>query len=294
MNSRDPAIEAMQRIISLAEDRREGCRRFQDMVQAAIEQFNAGSLARAATMFDLALGISSDDKLDPDVVAKVRRTAHESLSGERLRALAKEKDKHRLLQKVLGFFAEFSVKTLLDSLEGEEQRERRWLLLGLLESHADAAREMAFERLKELLAHTNVAIDWYFARNLIYILNSVPPGGDFSPQGGAGTGCSSPEIVAACAADQRGNQASRPDQVQRIRRTPDLHSRHAGASGIRTCHFQQGSKAEAVTPGSHRFHPGSLRNSSRIRQSGETWDKPSRKAGGCGGAARVFVRPGSF
>ncbi|MBP1609586.1 MAG: hypothetical protein H6Q04_1821, partial [Acidobacteria bacterium] len=182
MNSRNPAIEAMQRIISLAEDRREGCRRFQDMVQAAIEQFNAGSLARAATMFDLALGISSDDKLDPDVVAKVRRTAHESLSGERLRALAKEKDKHRLLQKVLGFFDEFSVKNLLDSLEGEEQRERRWLLLGLLESHADAAREMASERLKEVLADTNVAIDWYFARNLVHILNSVPPGGDFSPK----------------------------------------------------------------------------------------------------------------
>jgi hypothetical protein len=182
VNSHNPAIEAMQRIISLAEDRREGCRRFQDMVQAAIEQFNAGSLGRAATMFDLALSVGSDDKLDPDVVAKVRKTAHESLNMDRLRNLAKASDKHRLLRKILNFFDEFSVKNLLVSLEGEEQRDRRWLLLGLLEAHGNVARKMAIERLQEVLAGENVATDWYFARNLVYILNAISPSGDISPK----------------------------------------------------------------------------------------------------------------
>jgi hypothetical protein len=180
VKSHNPAIEAMQRIINLAEDRREGCRRFQDMVQAAIEQFNSGSLARAATIFDLALSISSDDKLDPEVVAKIRGAWHESLDMNRLRKLAKERDKHRMLRKVLNFFERFSVKNLLQSLEIEEQREKRWLLLGLLESHAAAARKMAFERLQEILTDTNVATDWYFARNLTYILNAIPPGDEFS------------------------------------------------------------------------------------------------------------------
>jgi len=182
VKSRNSAIEAMQQIISLAEDRREGCKRFQDMVRAAIEQFNAGSLARAATMFDLATSVSSDEKLDQDVVAKIRRTAHESLNMNRLRSLSKERDKHRLLRKILNFFDAFTVKNLLVSLENEEQRERRWLLLGLLEVYGNTARKMAFERLKEVLADTNVATDWYFARNLVYLLNTIPHGGDFAPQ----------------------------------------------------------------------------------------------------------------
>ncbi len=176
--SDNPAIQAMCQIICFAGDRWEGRKRFQDMVQAAIEQFNTGSLARAATMFDLALGIVSNEKLDPDSVASARKAAHDALDMNRLRSLAKKRDKHRLLRKVLNFFDEFAVKNLLDSLREEEKRDRRRLLLDLLVTHGDAARKMALEKLKELLASTNVATDWYFARNLVYILNEIPRAGD--------------------------------------------------------------------------------------------------------------------
>ena len=178
VKSHNPAVEAMSQIIRLAEDRWEGCKRFQDLVQAAIEQFNKGSYARAATMLDLALVIGSDDKVDPSAVMSIRKTAHESLDYNRLRALAKDQDRQILLRKILSFFDEFTVKNLLDSLKKEEKRDRRRLLLDLLETHGDAARALALERLKELLASTNVAIDWHFARNLVCILNRIPRTGD--------------------------------------------------------------------------------------------------------------------
>ncbi len=178
LKSHNPAVEAMSQIIRLAEDRWEGCKRFQDLVQAAIEQFNKGSYARAATMLDLALVIGSDEKVDPAAVISIRKTAHESLDYNRLRALTKDQNRQILLRKILSFFDEFTVKTLLDNLKKEEKRDRRRLLLDLLETHGDAARALVLERLKELLACTNVTIDWHFARNLVCILNRIHRTGD--------------------------------------------------------------------------------------------------------------------
>lgn len=178
--SHNPAVEAMVQIIRLAEDRWEAGKRFQEMVQAAIEQFNTGSLARAATMLDLALGISSYRRLDSNVVTRVRESMHESLDLNRLRDLAKERNKHRLLRKVLSFFHEFTVENMLDSLQKEQKRDRRKLLLILLEAHDDAARKMAFERLKEHLGNTDVAGSWYFVRNLVGLLTDIPRNRDVS------------------------------------------------------------------------------------------------------------------
>jgi len=174
VKSHNPAVEAMGQIIQLAEDSWEAGKRFRDMVEAAIEQFNTGSAARAATMLDLALAVSASEKLNPDTVTGVRRMAHESLDANRLRILSLERDKHRTLRRILNFFHEFSVENVLNSLKKEGKRERRRLLLSLLEVHGDEARRIAFERLKEHLPDANIAVDWHFARNLVYILNQIP------------------------------------------------------------------------------------------------------------------------
>ena len=129
-------------------------------------------------MLDLALVIGSDDKVDPATVISIRKTAHESLDYNLLRALTKDQDRQILLRKILSFFDEFTVKNLMDRLKKEEKRDRRRLLLDLLETHGDAARALAFEQLKELLASTNVAIDWHFAPNLVCILNGIHRTGD--------------------------------------------------------------------------------------------------------------------
>ncbi len=168
------AIDAMRQIMMLAEDGFEGCKRFQEMVNAAIEQFNTGSLARAATMFDLAGGLASEAKLDKAAVAGARRTAHESLDVGRLRAYAKVPEKHNLLRKVLNFFDEFKVEGLLDNLQREPKRDRRRLLLSLLETHGRDARDAAYKRLRNLLGNAEVSRDWYFPRNLVCLLNGIP------------------------------------------------------------------------------------------------------------------------
>ncbi len=167
------AIDAMRQIMMLAEDGFEGCKRFQEMINAAIEQFNAGSLARAATMFDLAGGLASEARLDKAAVASARRAAHESLDLGRLRAYAKVQEKHNLLRKVLNFFDEFKVEGLLDSLQREPKRDRRRLLLSLLETHGADARDAAYKRLRTLLGSTEISKDWYFPRNLVCLLNSI-------------------------------------------------------------------------------------------------------------------------
>ena len=181
VKSHNPAVEAMGQIIQLSEDSWEAGKRFQNMVEAAIEQFNTGSAARAATMLDLALDLSSSERLNPETVAAVRSTAHESLDSNRLRTLSLERDKHRILRRILTFFHEFSVESILNSLGKEGKRERRRLLLGLLEVHGDEARRLALERLTVHLRDTNVAIDWHFARNLLYILNQIPRQPEISP-----------------------------------------------------------------------------------------------------------------
>lgn len=179
VDSRNPAVEAMRQLIRLAESRWDGYRRFQDMVQAAVEQFNTGSLARAATIFDLALEIGSSGSVEADAVAGVRATAHASLSLDRVRALARERDRSPLLVRVFNFFDEFSPARLLERLRTEEQRDRRRLLLDLLAVHGAPARRLAFELLGE--KGLDLSADWHFARNLVCILTLIPSSGEVPP-----------------------------------------------------------------------------------------------------------------
>jgi hypothetical protein len=176
------AIEAMRQILRLAENRWEKGKRLQTMIEAAIEQFNTGSLARAATMFDLAESMVSESKLNVEDVSIIRRATHGSLDPGRLRAFAEESDKHHLLQKVLCFFDEYKVQGLLDKLQGETRRDRRRLILSLLEAHGAAARKETLARLENLPRDADVAPDWYFPRNLIVLLHSIPRPDDEAPE----------------------------------------------------------------------------------------------------------------
>jgi hypothetical protein len=116
------------------------------------------------------------------MVANVRKTAHESLEADRLRDIAKRPEKHHLLRKILSFFEALGVDKLLDSVRDEPKRDRRRMLLALLEAHGPAAREAALNRLGELFAGAEIAKDWYFARNLLCLLNRIPRPDDVSPE----------------------------------------------------------------------------------------------------------------
>ncbi len=165
--------QAMQRIVTLEQDPREAARRFQELVQAAIEQHNEGSLARAVTMLDLAGLLLAEKKVDPAYVQSFREQAHEKLDPQRLRELAEDPGSHSLLRRVLGFFPALEPDGLLRALQVEERRDHRRLLLALLEVHGAPARALAAERLATSITSFGDR-DAHYQRNMLHILRRIP------------------------------------------------------------------------------------------------------------------------
>ncbi len=168
------AEEAMQRIVSMASDVEDVSRRFTELLHAAVEQFNEGAHARAVRMLDLAERALEEKKISPEIVKSVRSRAHESLSESELRRCADEIDKRSLLARLLRFFPGLSVRGLLDDLDGEPSRERRKLMLALLEAHGAPARAAALELLETYAGGGAVDPEAYFQRNLVYLLRRIP------------------------------------------------------------------------------------------------------------------------
>ncbi|HXV59744.1 MAG TPA: DUF4388 domain-containing protein, partial [Vicinamibacteria bacterium] len=167
------SAEAMYRFVKMARDSAESGKRFQELVYAAVRQFNGGMLSRSATMFGLATWIAEEKYLSPAVIDAIQTSAHGHLDEERLRKFAESPDKHLLLRRVLGFFSRFSPESLLDDLWAEERRDRRRLKLALLQVQAERARSACLERLETELAGDSTA-NPYFIRNLIYLLRVIP------------------------------------------------------------------------------------------------------------------------
>ena len=169
-------IEAMHRLITITKDPEEGAKRFNEMVQAAIEQFNEGALAPAVAMFDLADRILTEKQVQENVARSILQRSHEVLDPVRLGKLADKPEKHPMLRRVLNFFPAMTPRGLLEDLAHEPKREKRKLLLALLEVHGQAARTIALEDLRASLEGKRMDIDSFHQRNLVYMLRRVPRG----------------------------------------------------------------------------------------------------------------------
>jgi hypothetical protein len=169
----NPALDAMRRMVADAEDPLEGGKRFQELVRAAVERFNEGSLPQAVTTLEAAERLVADKKVDSGTLDLARRRADEGIDSERLRAVSENAAQHDFLRRFLSFFPALSPEGLLEQLTREEKRDRRRLLLALLEVHGASAREAAFRALAEP-ANDHAGADWFFRRNLLYILRKIP------------------------------------------------------------------------------------------------------------------------
>ncbi len=167
------SVTAMRQIVTLSKDPAETARRFSELVHAACDEFNSGSLGRAVTMLDLAERMVVDEKVDAVVVRTVRGSAWNILDVDRLRRFAEVTEKHQLLRSVLAFFTDLAPARLLDELSSEQRRDRRRLLLSLLTVHGAPARAAALERLQATSSGETWA-DWYVERNLLHVLRRVP------------------------------------------------------------------------------------------------------------------------
>jgi Domain of unknown function (DUF4388) len=170
-------LNAMRQIVSLVEDPAEAARRFREMVQSAIEQFNEGYLGRAVTMFELAERLAVEQKVQAVFVDTLRGT-DEKLSPERLRKFVDRGDTRANLRTVMNFFYTLRPEGLLDQLNGEPRRERRHELLAMLEAHGVPARTTARELLQISVEMPDSRHgDPFFQMNLVYLLRVIvrPP-----------------------------------------------------------------------------------------------------------------------
>jgi hypothetical protein len=144
------------------------------MVRAAVEQLNEGELGRAVTMFDLAERLVTEKKVDAERADLARRGMQELVDLDRLRTYAEDASRQSILRKVLAFFPALSPHGILDELETEQKRERRRLLVTLLQVHGPVARRAALEKLRQPLNPAAGQAGWYFQRNLLNVLRRIP------------------------------------------------------------------------------------------------------------------------
>ncbi|HEV8119208.1 MAG TPA: DUF4388 domain-containing protein [Thermoanaerobaculia bacterium] len=170
-------LAAMHRIVEQPEEPGEVARRFNEMVKTACERFNEGALPQAVTMLDLAERIVKEKRVDAAIVEAVRQKADESLDVERLRRYAEIPRLHPLLRRVLNFFVATRPPGLLAELLRETKRERRKLILQLLEVHGAPSRQQVLARLQSAFGKGEGDEKWYFRRNLLYLLRRIPASG---------------------------------------------------------------------------------------------------------------------
>ncbi|HEX7253528.1 MAG TPA: DUF4388 domain-containing protein [Thermoanaerobaculia bacterium] len=175
-------VEAMRKIVTLADNPVEGLRRFHEMVRSAIERFNEGSLAQAVTMLELAKRLIEEGAVDRKAAESIRNKEDEDLDVERLRRYAESPEQHALLRDFLGFFTRLAREGQLHDLRLELKRERRRLLLLLLEVHGTVVRELVLENLRTPVGQGAGDEDWYFRRNLLYLLRRIPRPAEVSPE----------------------------------------------------------------------------------------------------------------
>src|ERR1051326_2193609 len=164
-------VGAMEKVIDLAEDNTMALKRLRELVTAAVQKFNEGSLAAAVWMLDVAEDTINERKIDITPVDQIRGEAAETINQAQLRKYAENKIKHAALKIALEFFPSLHLYKLFEQLRGEARAERRRALLGFLEAYGVHAREAAIAQLEQELERPDV--DTYYLRNLIYLLHRI-------------------------------------------------------------------------------------------------------------------------
>jgi hypothetical protein len=176
VEDKDPpagATRAIRKVVNLSKSPEERLRRFKELVDVAVKEFNARSLGRAVTMFDLADRMVAQKEVDPSIASTVIEESFSELDMGLIYKLADDPDRRLLLHRVMNFFPKLKVDQLLDELKEEQDRERRLTLLKMLRAHGNEAREIAVETLEESV-NGGEPQPWHVERNLVYLMRAIP------------------------------------------------------------------------------------------------------------------------
>jgi uncharacterized protein DUF4388 len=167
------SLEAMNKIVALAPDSQERAKRWGEMIYAAIEQLNEGRLAQTVSILEAAKSLIAQKHPDPTIVGQVLAQAEGAISEQVIRKLVDIPGKHALLRLVLDFFPGMRAGAILDELDGEPRRERRKLILALLEVHGESCRDAILDRLRAITAGERQDPLGYYGRNLAFLLRRI-------------------------------------------------------------------------------------------------------------------------
>ena len=168
------AIRAMRKVVNLSEDEDQRLRRFRELVNTAVDEFNGGSLGRAVTMLDLADRMISKNEVDTSIAETVCEDLYPKLDLAQLHVLAKDPDKRLLLHRLMSFFPTLRAKGLLDQMKVEEDRDKRLQLVKLMRAHGSEAREVAVDALADSVDDVE-PLPWYVEQILLFLMRSIPP-----------------------------------------------------------------------------------------------------------------------
>jgi hypothetical protein len=163
---------AMHKLVAAARDPAEGSRRFHEMVESAVAQFNEGSVTRAATILAVARRVLDERLVESGSEEAFLHAAHESLDPKALQRFADSPHLHEPLRKVLAFWPELQISSLLAEVISDGGPERR-LARSLLVAHGPDAYRAGIERLRSLLAEAGGAAEGHALRNLLQVLATL-------------------------------------------------------------------------------------------------------------------------
>ena len=170
-------LKAMDKIVALAPNPQERAKRWGEMIYAAIEQLNEGRLAQSVSILEAAKRLIQEMHPDAEIVAQLLNQAEQAISDDVLRRLVDTPTKHGLLRKVLEFFPNLRPGMLLTHLDGEIRREKRKLILSLLECHGSGCRDAILTRLAAVLHKEVPDAEGFYRRNLAFLLRRIPRSG---------------------------------------------------------------------------------------------------------------------
>jgi len=166
-------MEAVHKVVSMADNPREAARRFGELVKAAAQEFNQGSIGRAVTLLDLAQRMLDKEEVTEAAAAPVQNQGWHLLDHTRIRDFATDRSVQPLLRRVMAFFTDLGVERLIEELEACSEREQRRLILMLLRTWGQPARDLALARLQASIKEGGV-LPWFFERNLVLLLREIP------------------------------------------------------------------------------------------------------------------------
>ncbi len=175
-------MEAMRRLVEVADDEHETAKRFHELLIAAAERFNEGALAQCASILAVGREIIENKRIAPGTLATILDRSARAFSEEKLAHAAAKPENHPLLREVLEFFPAMGPERQLAELQEEPKRERRQFLLGILRAHGSAARAAVLSCLDLVASRGLPDEQGFFRRNLVFLLRRLPRAPDESPE----------------------------------------------------------------------------------------------------------------